>query len=194
MLKSLLCNIPVSLLTIVYLNYALLNTINYEVFHVVSEWHGMLLDFCLFLSYVLLSASSQEAGRYKTISINWIASEFFHFWKLPSPTKKPALDELDVPTGFDFLRDLSGRSSGSWVRTSPRAGTGLEGGGGHLKPGTQMSCEKNSNKLPLTTDWNLHAPACTSAMFKNKPVHSLLVIRTKYLALQECLPVHYSFS
>lgn len=31
---------------------------------------------------------------YKNVSIDWTAFEFFHFQKLPSPTKGPASDNL----------------------------------------------------------------------------------------------------
>lgn len=65
---------------------------------------------------------------YKTFSINRITSEFFHFWRLPSPTEGSASGDLDVLAGVGSHRDLSGRSSGSQFRTGPNPGTGMGGG------------------------------------------------------------------
>ena len=90
------------------------NTNNYEVFKVLSKLYGMLLgDFVSFFNEVYLCASFQETKMYKDISINQIASEFFPFQKLP------VSGDSVVPGSIGFPGDLSGRSSGSWVRTGP---------------------------------------------------------------------------
>lgn len=59
---------------------------------------------------------------YKTISINQIASEFFHSQKLP------ASGDPDVPESISFPGDLSGRSLGSQVRVSPAKAQGWRRG------------------------------------------------------------------
>lgn len=56
----------------------------------------------------------------KTISINQIASKFFHSQKLP------ASGDPDVPESISFPGHLSGRSLGSQVRISPAKAWGWE--------------------------------------------------------------------